>query len=159
MSEQKEKMTIILFSGELDKAVAAFTLAITAAASGMEATIFFTFWGLNVLKKNMFVVNCKQNFLQKMFGVLNMGYLPMFKFNFLGIGPILMKLLMKQKKVATLSEMMKTARSLGVKYIAYTMSCAVLGLDRDGLSCEVDKFAGATSYLAEAKEAKVNLFI
>jgi len=57
MSEQKEKMTIILFSGELDKAIAAFTLATTAAASGMEATIFFTFWGLNVLKKNMFVID------------------------------------------------------------------------------------------------------
>ncbi|MCK9582461.1 MAG: DsrE/DsrF/DrsH-like family protein [Endomicrobiales bacterium] len=159
MSEQKEKMTIILFSGELDKAIAAFTLATTAAASGMEATIFFTFWGLNVLKKNMFVVNSKQNFLQKMFGVLNTGYLPISKFNFLGIGPILMKLLMKQKKVATLSEMMKTARSLGVKYIACTMSCGVLGLDKDDLSDEVDEFAGAISYLAEAKEAKVNLFI
>lgn len=159
MSEQNDKATIILFSGELDKAIAAFTIAMTSAASGMQTTIFFTFWGLNVLKNNMFVVNGKQNFLQKIFGLLNNGYLPLSRFNFLGIGPILMKVLMKQKKIADLSEMMKAARAMGVKYIACTMSCVVLGIDEKDLSKEVDEFAGAATYLAEAKEAKVNLFI
>ncbi len=161
MSDEKPKMTLILFSGELDKALACFTLATTAAASGFEVTIFFTFWGLNVLKKGGISAG-KKNFLQKMFAFLNKGTsskLPLTKFNFAGAGPEMMKMLMKQKKMASLPQMMKAAREMKVKYIACTTSCGIMGVDRTDLIDDVAEMAGAASYLAEAKNANVNLFI
>ncbi len=159
MLEQKEKMTIILFSGDLDKAIAAFTLATTAAASNMAVSIFFTFWGLNVLKKSRFATTKSQNILQRMFNFMSTSKLPISKLNIFGLGPVMMKILMKKSNMASLSDLMKLSRQLGVKYIACTTSCGVLGLDRDALIPEVSEFAGASTYLAEAKNSKVNLFI
>ena len=162
MSEEKApKMTLILFSCEMDKALACFTLATTAAATGFDVTIFFTFWGLNVLKKGG-ISTGKKNFLQKMFAFLNKGKstkLPLTKFNFAGAGPEMMKLLMKQKKMASLPEMMQAAKEMKVKYIACTTSCGIMGVDRTDLIEEVDEMAGAATYLAEAKDANINLFI
>lgn len=153
------KMTIILFSGEMDKAIAAFTLATTAAASGMDVTIFFTFWGLNLLKKSKFAITKSQNFLQKMFNIFSPSTLPTSKLNMLGLGPWMMKRLMKKTKMATLEELMKLARQLNVKYIACTTSCGILGLSKDNLVEDVDEFAGAATYLASARDSKINLFI
>jgi len=155
------KLTIILFSGEMDKALAAFTLATTAASMGFKVTMFFTFWGLNVLKKGGLLAK-KTNLLQKMFGFLNRGTkntLPLTKFNFAGAGPAMMKMLMTQKKMASLPEMMKTSRELGVRFLACTTSCNIIGLDREALIDEVDEMVGAASYLGEAKDTNVNLFI
>ena len=155
----KEKMTIILFSGEMDKAIAAFTLATTAAASDMDVTIFFTFWGLNILKKTKFARSRSQNITQKMFNFMSTSALPITKLNMFGLGPWMMKKLMKRSGMASLEDLMKTARELGVKYIACTTSCGVLGLTKENLAGEVDEFAGASTYLAEAVNSKVNLFI
>lgn len=155
----KEKMTIILFSGEMDKAIAAFTLATTAAVSGMEVTIFFTFWGLNVLKKTRFAYGKSQNILQRMFNSMSTSSLPITKLNMFGLGPWMMKRLMKKSKMASLEDLMKLAKELKVKYIACTTSCGVLGLGKEQLLDEVDEFAGAATYLAEASESKINLFI
>ncbi|MFH1228186.1 MAG: DsrE/DsrF/DrsH-like family protein [Planctomycetota bacterium] len=155
----KDKMTIILFSGEMDKAIAAFTLATTAAASGMEATIFFTFWGLNVLKKDKYAITASQNILQKMFNFMSTSALPITKLNMFGLGPWMMKRLMKKSRMASLADLMKTARELKVKYIACTTSCGVLGLGKEHLTGDVDEFAGASTYLAEASNSKINLFI
>ena len=155
----KEKMTIILFSGEMDKAIAAFTLATTAAASNMDVSIFFTFWGLNILKKTKFARSGSQNIMQKMFNFMSTSALPITKLNMFGLGPWMMKKLMKRSGMASLEDLMKTARELGVKYIACTTSCGVLGLTKENLAGEVDEFAGASTYLAEAVNSKVNLFI
>ena len=155
----KEKMTIILFSGELDKAIAAFTLATTAAASSMEVTIFFTFWGLNLLKKSRFTITKSQNIMQKMFNFMSTSKLPITRLNMFGLGPWMMKKLMKKSNMASLEELMKIARQLNVKYIACTTSLGVLGLSKDTLVEEVDEFAGASTYLSKAIESKVNLFI
>ena len=155
----KEKMTIILFSGEMDKAIAAFTLATTAAASGMEVSIFFTFWGLNVLKKSLFSISKSQSPLQKMFNVFSSSNLPVSRLNMFGLGPVMMKYLMKKSKMASLDELMKLAKQLNIKYIACTTSCGVLGLSKENFIDDVDEFAGAAAYLAEARESKVNLFI
>ena len=154
-----EKMTIILFSGEMDKAIAAFTLATTAASEGMDVSIFFTFWGLNILKKSVFAVSKKQNAMQKMFNVFSSSALPVSRLNMFGLGPLMMKHLMKKSGMASLGELMKLARQLKVKYIACTTSCGVLGLSKENLTDDVDEFAGAATYLAEARESKVNLFI
>jgi peroxiredoxin family protein len=155
----KEKMTIIMFSGEMDKAIAAFTLATTAAASGMDVTIFFTFWGLNIIKKNMFSVGGSMLLMQRMFNVFSTAALPVSRLNMFGLGPWMMKKLMKKSGMASLGDLMKLARQLNVKYIACTTSCGVLGLDKAALSDDVDEFTGAASYLAEARQSKVNLFI
>ncbi len=154
----KEKMTIILFSGELDRAIAAFTLATTAAASNMEVTIFFTFWGLNILKKERFALSPAQKLMQKMFNLMSTGRLPISRLNMFGLGPWMMKKLMKKTGMASLADLMKLAKQLGVKYIACTTSCGVLGLSAENL-IGVDEFVGASSYLGEAREAKINLFI
>lgn len=155
----KDKMTIILFSGELDKAIAAFTLATTAAASGMDVSIFFTFWGLNVLKKTKFAITKSQNILQKMFNFMSTSTLPITKLNMFGMGPWMMRKLMKKSNMASLEDLMKLARELNVKYIACTTSCGVLGLSKEHLKGDVDEFAGAATYLGEAKDSKINLFI
>ena len=153
-----EKMTIILFSGELDKALAAFTLATTAAASGMEVTIFFTFWGLNLLKKSGFSLSRTQLLMQKMLNLMNRG-LPLSRLNMWGLGPWMMRKLMKKTKMASLEDLMKTARALKVKYIACTTSCGVMGLSREQLVDTVDDFTGAATYLSIARDSKINLFI
>lgn len=155
----KEKMTIILFSGDLDKAFAAFILATTAAASGMEVSIFFTFWGLNLLKKSRFVITKSQNILQKMFNLMSTTQLPISKLNMFGLGPWMMKKLMKKANMPSLEELMKLAKQLKVKFIACTTTLGTLGLAKENLSDEIDEYAGASTYLMEAKDAKVNLFI
>ena len=155
----KDKLTIILFSGELDKAITAFTLATTAAASNMDVTIFFTFWGMNILKKERFALSASQKLLQKMFNFMSTSRLPISRLNMFGMGAWMMKKLMRKTNAASLMDLMNLARNLGVKYIACTTSCSVLGLTEENLTDEVDEFAGAASYLNEAKEAKVNLFI
>lgn len=155
----KEKMTIILFSGDMDKAIAAFTLATTAAASGMDVSIFFTYWGLNVLKRNTFTLSRSQNFIQKMFNIMSPASLPISKLNMFGLGPWMMKKLMKKTKMTSLEDLMKLAKELGVKYIACTTSCSFFGVNKETLIADVNEFAGASTYLAEAKESKINLFI
>jgi peroxiredoxin family protein len=155
----KDKMTIILFSGELDKAIAAFTLATTAASSGMDVSIFFTFWGLNIIKKHRFEITKKQSIMQKMFNFTSTSSLPISKLNMFGLGSWMMKKLMKKSNMASLEELMKLSKQLNVKYIACTTSCGVLGLSKENLIDVVDEFAGASTYLNEAKDSKVNLFI
>lgn len=155
----KDKMTIILFSGELDKSIAAFTLATTAAASGMEVSIFFTFWGLNVLKKTRYAITRSQNILQKMFNFMSPGTLPLTRLNMFGLGPWMMRQLMKKSKMTSLEDLIKLANELKIKYIACTTSCGVLGLGKEHLVDQVAEFAGAATYLAEARESSINLFI
>lgn len=155
----KPKLTMILFSGSLDKAIACFTLATTAAAGDFDVTIFFTFWGLNVIKKKRFAVSGSQNIFQKAFNYMSTSRLPLSKLNFLGIGPLMMKILMKKTGAARLEDLIKIARELNVKFIACTTSCGVMGLGKDQLSDDIDEFAGAATYLAEAKDANINLFI
>jgi peroxiredoxin family protein len=154
------KKTIIVFSGDLDKAMAAFIIANGAAAMGDEVTMFFTFWGLNILRRPG-KAPAKKSLLQAMFGAMmprGAGRLGLSKMNFGGMGAGMMKTVMKSKKVATLPELMASAREQGVKLVACTMSMDVMGFSEaeliDGL-----EFAGVASYLGEADEANVNLFI
>jgi peroxiredoxin family protein len=157
--KMKDKMTIILFSGELDKAIAAFTLATTAAASNMDVSIFFTFWGLNLLKKSRFSITKSQGLMQKMFNFMSTSKLPISKLNMFGLGPWMLKKLMKKSNMASLEDLMKLAKQLNVKYIACTTSCGVLGMSKENLITDVTEFAGASTYLLEAKDSKINLFI
>jgi len=156
-----EKATIIVFSGELDKALAAFNIAIGAASMGMEVSMFFTFWGLNVIKKNEGAISSR-GIMRKMLNRMNRGgakRLPLSKFHMLGLGKWMMGKLMQDIKFPKLEELMRLAKGSGVKFIACTTSMGIMGISKDAFIPEVDSFAGVASYLADAKEAKVNLFI
>ena len=156
-----DKATIIVFSGELDKALAAFNIAIGAASMGMEVSMFFTFWGLNVIKKNEGAISSR-GIMRKMLNRMNRGgakRLPLSKFHMLGLGKWMMGKLMQDIKFPKLEELMRLAKGSGVKFIACTTSMGIMGISKDAFIPEVDSFAGVASYLADAKDAKVNLFI
>lgn len=160
--EKKRKVTIILFSGDMDKALAALNISIGAVSMGMEASIFFTFWGLNLLRKKKSMWRGK-NFLQRLMTLLNRGgseKLPLSKFNMLGMGPVFMKMLMKQKNMLSLEEALKLAREMGVKMIACTITMGVMGISREEMREDiVDSYAGVSTYLENAEESSITLFI
>ena len=159
MSE--DRMTIIVFSGELDKALAAFNLANTGASMGMDVTMFFTFWGLGVIKKGS-LARGNKGFMQWMMNVMKRGgadHLKLSQLNMLGAGAITMKSLMKKYRMPSLPESMALAKEQGVRFVACTTSMALMGLEESDFTEDVDEFAGAATYLSLASEGKVNLFI
>ena len=157
-----EKATIVVFSGEFDKALAAFVIATGMAAQGMDVTMFFTFWGLNVIKKDKGKIVGAKNWMQKMMGMMNRGgvsRLPLSKFNMAGMGKSMLKKIMKKEKVSALPELMEMAQDLDVKFWPCKMSMDVMGIAKEDLIDGVDKVVGVAAYSAEAANAKVNLFI
>ncbi len=156
-----DKVTIVLLSGEMDKAMAAFIIATGAAAMGMQVTMFFTFWGLNVIRKPG-ATSAAKDVLRKAFGFLNKGgadSLPLSKFNFGGMGTLMMKKVMKDNRMPGVPELIQTALDLDVKLIACTTTLGLLGISKETLIDGVDQLAGVSTYLAEAKDGAVNLFI
>ena len=161
MAEEKEKLTIVVFSGDLDRALAAFILATTGASMGMEVSMFFTFWGLNIIKKNEGGIRSK-GLMRKMLNFMNRGgsrRLKLSRFNMLGLGTWMMKRLMKDINYPSIDDFITMAKDMGVKLIACTTSCGVMGLSEDAFRSEVDSMAGAAYFLGEARNAKVALFI
>ena len=157
----KGKMTIIVYSGEMDKALAAFNLAIGGATSGMEVTMFFTFWGLDVIKKNEGKIRSK-GVMRKMLNFMNRGgakRLPLSRFHMLGMGGWMMKKLMKDINFPQIEELIAIAKEFSVKFVACTTSMGIMGISKDAFIPEVDSFAGVATYLADAQESKINLFV
>jgi len=155
----KNKFRIICFSGDMDKAFAVLTLASTAASMGMDVAVFFTFWGLSLIKKNRKLKG--KNFIQKMMEVMmpsGLDSLKLSKMNFAGLGPVLMKILMKKTKSPTLQDLLEAAKETGVKFYACSTSCSILGITKDELIDEVQDIVGAATFLAESKDA-ITLFI
>ena len=156
------KKTIIVFSGDLDKMLAAFVIANGAAAMGNDVTMFFTFWGLNALRRPEKVqVKEKKSTLQAMFGRMmprGTRKLGLSKMNFAGMGAPMMKKVMKQQNVMTLEELVASAQEQGVKLVACTMTMDMMGFKEEELIDGVE-LAGVAAYLGEADEANVNLFI
>lgn len=158
---EKEKLTIVLFSGELDKAIAAFILATTGASMGMEVTMFFTFWGLNVLKKNEGPAGGK-GFFGKMMNMMNRGgtkRLKLSHFHMLGLGTSMMKKFMKDNKMPSIEELIQMAKDLGVAMIPCSTSCGIMGLDKKSFREGIGVITGAAYFLNEARQSKVTLFI
>ena len=159
--QKKTSVTIVLFSGEMDKAMAAFVIATAAASMGMPVNIFFTFWGLNVIKKKGGLIK-GQSWMQKMLNIVNYGHarkLALSKLNMMGMGPLMMKEMMSKKRVPSMDEFIKTARALGVKFYPCEMSMTVMGLKKEDFIDECDDVIGAVSYLSVAKDSNINLFI
>ena len=158
---EKEKMSIVLCSGDLDKALSAFILATTGASMGMEVSIFFTFWGLNVIKKNEGGIKSK-GLMRKMLNFMNRGgskRLKLSRFHMFGMGTWMMKRLMKDVKMPSIEEFIKMAHEMGVKLIPCSTTCGVMGLSEDAFRPEVESIAGAAYFLNEARNSKVSLFI
>lgn len=152
--------TLIMFSDDLDKALATFVLANGAAATGQKVSIFFTFWGLNVLKKVQ-KPKVEKDIFGKMFGWMlpsSSLQLKLSKMNMLGIGSRMMRYLMKQKGVDSLEELRSQALAQGVEFIACQMSMDMLGVKREELLDEVT-IGGVATYMERADQANVNLFI
>lgn len=156
------KLSLIMFSGELDKALAGFVLASGAAASGWDVTLFFTFWGINIMRSENKTALEKKDITSKMFGRMmpkGTEELKLSSMHMAGIGTSLMKKRMKEKNVSTLYEMIQDAKELGAKFLVCDMSMEIMGLKKEEFIDEVDDIVGVGTYLKEAKESDVNLFI
>ena len=153
-----EKVSIVVFSGDMDKVMGAFIIAVGAAAFDMEVTMFFTFWGLKAIQKGNLTGT---GFFGRMLGLMNRGGVDRLgpsKFNFGGMGRWMFKKMMKSHNVTSLPELVKQARELGVKMIACEMSMNVMEIGREDLVDGVD-LAGVATFVADASESKFSLFI
>ena len=158
-SEEKGK-TFILFSDDLDKTLATFVLANGAAATGKKVSIFFTFWGLNAIKKTH-KPKVKKDIWGKMFGWMlpsDSTKLALSQMNMMGIGAKMMRFLMQKKGVDSLESLRQQAIDSGVEFIACQMSMDVMGVKREELLDEVT-VGGVATYMDRAEQANVNLFI
>lgn len=160
-ARKPKAVTLVVSSGDMDRVMAAFIIATGAASMGMKVTMFFTFWGLNTLRRSGKRGTAK-GWLTQIFGYFNKGgadKLPLSRFHFWGLGTHMMKHVMKQNRMPDIPELMEIAKDLGVQFIACTTTLGMMGITKNTLMDGVDQFAGVTTYLAEAKEAEVNLFI
>jgi peroxiredoxin family protein len=156
-----ERVTLVVLSGDMDRVMSAFIIATGAASMGMQVTMFFTFWGLNAIRRPG-MSSQASDWLRRMFGFLNKGgadTLPLSRFHFWGLGTRLMKLVMRRNRMPGVPELMEIAKDLDVRFIACTTTLGLMGITKDTLIDGIDQFAGVSTYLAEAKEAQVNLFI
>ncbi len=156
----RDNKTLIVFSDDLDKALASFVIANGAASTGKKVSLFFTFWGLNVLKKQR-PPSTKKDVISRMFGMMLPGSsqgLKLSKLNMMGMGRRLMRHIMKKKNIDSLESLISQAQDNGVEFIACTMSMDVMGIAREELIDGVE-FGGVATYLERTEEAGLNLFI
>lgn len=157
--ETKNGATMVVFSGDLDKALASFIIATGAASYGKEVTMFFTFWGLNVIKKPG--VTVAKEGLDKMFSKMmpkHAGQLPISKMNMGGLGARMIRHVMNKKKVDSLETMIEKAQSMGIKMVACTMSMDIMAVTKEELIDGVE-FGGVATYLGDTEQSNLNLFI
>ena len=160
IQETPQGTTIVVFSEDLDKAIAAFIIAQGAASMGKPVSLFFTFWGLNILRKAK-KVKVKKSFIEKMFGWMmprGTKKLPISKMNMMGMGPKMIKSIMKKKNVDSLQAMIESAKDLGVKITACAMSMDIMGIKKEELIDGIE-IAGVATYLGDTTTANHNLFI
>ncbi|MBN2009369.1 DsrE/DsrF/DrsH-like family protein [candidate division KSB1 bacterium] len=157
----KNMLTLVVFSGDLDKILASFIIATGAAASGMKVNMFFTFWGLKLIHQEGKKVR-GVNWMQRVFGWMvkpGPNNRPISRLNMGGMGAMMLKAIMKKSRIPGLKEMLQTAHSLGIKMTACSTSMGVMGIPKDNLIPEVTNIAGVASFLADAKDSAVTLFI
>lgn len=156
---EKKKASIVVFSGDMDKLFAAFTIATTAAASDMQVTMFFTFWGLRALKKK---VKTGRGLFGRMLGLMYGGDIDRAtpsKMSFGGLGRWIFKKMMGAKNVASLPQLRQMAIDLGVNFYGCQMSMDVMEIPRESLIDEVKDCVGAAFFVQQAAESDFTLFI
>lgn len=151
-----ERMTIICWSGDLDKVWPQYILATTGASYGIDVTMFCTFWGLFPLKRPDVKIT-GDNWMTKMLGVANRPRLS--KLNFGGVGPKMMRAVASRKKVAPPEELMDVAKELGVKIAPCQMTMDLMGLSADDLIDGLEEPLGAAAAMANMQKSSINLFI
>ncbi len=157
--ENKDGVTIIVFSGDMDKVMAAFNIAVGAAAAGKETTMFFTFWGIKAIQKGNLT---GKSLFGRMMGLLNRGGINRIgpsRFNFGGIGRWMFKQMMKMHNVTPLEELRKIAMDLGVKLVPCQMSMEVMEIRREDLIDGLAEPAGVATMLEAASRSAATLFI
>jgi peroxiredoxin family protein/TusA-related sulfurtransferase len=157
--KSKEK-TMVVFSGDLDKAIASFIIANGAAAMGNEVTMFFTFWGLNVLRRPE-PVSVRKDFMANMFSRMmprGSKKLGLSKMNMAGMGPKMIRKVMADKNISSLEDLIKTGIDSGIRIVACQMSMDVMGITKEELIDGVE-IGGVATYLDSADDSNVNLFI
>lgn len=155
-----ENKTIVVFSDDLDKALASFVIANGAASTGKKVSMFFTFWGLNIIKKSQKPA-VEKDIWGRMFSWMlpsDSKALKLSQMNMMGIGSKMMRFLMKKKKIDSLESLIAQAREQGVEFIACTMSMDVMGVKQEELLDDVT-LGGVATYLERTEEANLNLFI
>lgn len=156
----KDRLSIICKSGNFDDALATFTLASGAAALGYEVNLFFTFWGLDIIKKKRGRALLGKGILSKCFNFLLGGRnkLPLSRLNFAGISPELLTMLMKKRNIAPLDEIIQASIDLGVNFYACEMAYHMFGFEREDLIPEVKDVIGVSTFLLMSKDSQT-LFI
>ena len=151
---------MVVFSGDLDKAIASFIIANGAASMGKKVTMFFTFWGLNILRKPEKVL-VQKGFMDKMFGLMmprGSRKLKLSNMNMMGMGGKMIRQVMKNKNVASLEDLIQSAIDSNVEIVACQMSMDVMGIKKEELIDGIT-IGGVGYYLSEAEDSNVNLFI
>lgn len=157
---QSNDKTMIVFSNDLDRAIASFIIANGAVAMGHKVTMFFTFWGLNIIKKHQHI-HLPKNFIEKMFEFMlpkSSKNLKLSKMNMGGMGGRMIRSLMKAKNVPSLEELIGQAQSLGVKFIACNMSMDLMGIKKEELMDGVQT-GGVATFIGSADKSNMSLFI
>lgn len=155
----EDRVSLIVFSGDLDRVLAAFVIATGAAAMGQQVSMFFTFWGLGVLRKGTELSG--KTLLQKMMTVMSPGSsegLPVSRMNYFGVGATMLRSMMKARNVTSLEDMVALARELGVRMIACEMSREVMGIRESELVGGVE-CGGVAAFLADSLRSRTSLFI
>jgi len=158
-AQPEHRVTLVVFSGELDRHLAALVIATGAAAMGMSVSIFYTFWGLSALKKKRILKG--KSLKERMFALMTpkgLSKMPVSKMNFGGVGRNMLKTMMAEKQVSSVEDLFALAREMGVKLIACTMSMDVMGITSDELIDGV-ALGGVATFLGDAARSKVSLFI
>lgn len=157
--QPEDRVTMVVFSGDLDRVLASFVIATGAAAMGQQVSMFFTFWGLTALRRKKTFTG--KSFMQRMMAVMTAGGsrdLPVSKMNYFGAGAAMLRTMMKQRGVASLEELMALAREMGVRVIACEMSRDVMGFGPDELITGPE-CGGVATFLGDALVSRTTLFI
>ncbi len=158
-AERNDK-TFVVFSGDLDKAIAAFIMANGAAAMGRRVTMFFTFWGLNILRRPE-KTGAVKSFIEKMFGAMmprGTKKLGLSRMNMLGAGPRMIRWIMKEKGISSLEELIESAKAHGVRLVACQMSMDIMGIHKEELLDGVE-LGGVSTFLGSGENSDMSLFI
>lgn len=159
-AKEKNDKTFVVFSGDLDKTIAAFIIANGAAAMGRKVTMFFTFWGLNILRKPK-KIRVSKNFIEKMFGAMmprGTAKLGLSRMNMCGAGSKMIRGIMKKKGISSLEELIESAKSHGVRIVACQMSMDIMGIHQEELIDGVE-LGGVATFIGSGEESDMSLFI
>jgi peroxiredoxin family protein len=155
----ENRVTLVVFSGDLDRHLASLVIATGAAAMGLDVSVFYTFWGLTAVKKQS--VLSGKSLKEKMFAAMTpatLSKMPLSKMNFGGMGRAMLRTMMKEKEIASVEDLFAMARDLGVKQIACTMSMDVMGITKDELVDGV-VLGGVATFLGDAARSRAAFFI